>query len=195
MADVYSYPDSGALKNKLGIRDKDRLYDAEIKLVAIRLYQLQESPIHGKFDFKHLCLIHQHIFQDIYSWAGEVRKVNIAKGNMFCLTQHIQSYVQTIFPAYYTDCMRARDDFEGFIHVFTSHYADLNALHPFREGNGRAQREFSCELCLACGYRFDLTLMDHEEMLSASIASFDKGNNTKLESIFRKCIKPLSSNL
>lgn len=195
MDNVYCYPDSGVLKNKLNIHEKDKLSEAEIRLTAVRLYQLQESPIRGYFDFRHLCLIHQHIFQDIYSWAGEVRKVNIAKGNMFCLTQHIQSYAQTIFPAYYTDCMRAKDDLEGFIHVFTSHYADLNALHPFREGNGRAQRELARELCLGCGYVFDLTHTDHQEMLSASIMSFDEGDNTKLESIFRKCIKPLSSNL
>lgn len=193
MNNVYCYPGTSALRNKLNIHEKDRLCEAEIRLTAIRLYQLQESPIRGDFDFKHLCLIHQHIFQDIYSWAGEVRKVNIAKGNMFCLTQYIQSYAQTIFPAYYKDCMRTRGNPDEFIHVFTEHYADLNALHPFREGNGRTQRELAQELCLKCGYALNLRYTDHQEMLSASIYSFDKGENSSLEAVFNKCIEPLSS--
>ena len=119
--------------------------------------------------------------------------MNIAKTNMFCLVQHIQTYARSVFPSYYTDCMRVKDNPERFIHVFTEHYADLNALHPFREGNGRSQREFARELCLKCGYILDLTHTDHEEMLTGSIMSFDKGDNTGLEAVFRKCIRPLDS--
>lgn len=87
--------------------------------------------------------------------------------------------------------MRAKDSPEEFIHVFTEHYANLNALHPFREGNGRSQREFARELCLKCGYAFDLQHTNHAEMLAASIESLDRGRNTGLETIFRKCITPL----
>lgn len=191
MDNVYCYPGTDTLKNKLGIRDKERLLTAEIRLTAIRLYQLQEQPIQGKFDFSHLCRIHKHIFQELYPWAGSIRTVNIAKGDMFCLTQHISTYAQTIFPVYYTDCMRARDNLEGFIHVFTCHYADLNALHPYREGNGRTQREFARVLCLECGYALDLRHTDHQEMLAGSIVSFQKGDNAGLEAAFRKCIRPL----
>lgn len=67
MADVYCYPDSSVLKNKLGIHDKEQLLMAEIRLAAIRLYQLQEHPIQGNFDLNHLCRIHEYIFQDLYS--------------------------------------------------------------------------------------------------------------------------------
>ena len=150
MDKVYCYPDTSILKNKLDIHDKDRLLMAETSLVAVRLYQLYKNPIRGSFDYKHLCRIHHHIFQDLYSCPEE------------------------------------------FIHVFTGHYADLNALHPFREGNGRSQREFARELCLKCGYAFDLRQTNHEEMLSASIESLDKGSNAGLEAIFQKCIMPLS---
>lgn len=125
------------------------------------------------------------LFQDIYSWAGAVRTVDIAKGSMFCLTQHIQSYAQTIFLVYHTDCMRMKGDPERFIHIFTKYYADLNALHPFREGNGRSQKAFAWELCFRCGYEFDLSHTNHEEMLSASI-SLIEGD----KAVFKKCIKP-----
>lgn len=195
MDNVYCYPGTDTLKNKLNIHEKDRLSEVEIRLTAIRLYQLQESPIQGKFDFAHLCNIHYHIFQDLYPWAGSVRTVNIAKGSMFCLVQHIRSYAQTIFPAYHEDCMRMKDDLERFIPVFTEYYANMNALHPFREGNGRVQREFARGVCATCGYALDLRHTDHRKMLAGSIASFDKGDNTGLEAIFQKCIRPLSSNL
>lgn len=191
MDKVYCYPDTSILINRLDIHDKDKLLTAETSLVAIRLYQLQKKPMRGNFDYSHLCRIHHYIFQDLYDWAGETRTVNIAKTSLFCLVQFIQSYANSIFPAYFNDCMQAKDDPEEFFHVFTEHYANLNALHPFREGNGRSQREYCRELCLECGYAFDLRHTNHEEMLSASIESLDKGSNAGLEAIFQKCITPL----
>lgn len=192
MADkIYCYPDTDTLINRLNIHDAGRLLEAETGLVSIRLYQLQKHPVKGSFDFAHLCNIHHHIFQDVYDWAGELRTVNIAKKSLFCLVQHMTGYAQTIFPAYYNDCMRAKDNPEEFIHVLAEHYADLNALHPFREGNGRSQREFCRELCLKCGYLFDLTHTCRDEMLQASIDSLEKGDNTGLEVVFQKCVIPL----
>ena len=192
MADkIYCYPDTDTLINRLNIHDAGRLLEAETRMVSIRLYQLQKHPVKGSFDFAHLCNIHHHIFQDVYDWAGELRTVNIAKKSLFCLVQHMTGYAQTIFPAYYNDCMRAKDNPEEFIHVLAEHYADLNALHPFREGNGRSQREFCRELCLKCGYLFDLTNTCRDEMLQASIDSLEKCDNTGLEAVFQKCVIPL----
>lgn len=93
MDNVYCYPGTDTLKNKLNIHEKDRSSEVEIRLTAIRLYQLQESSIQGKFDFAHLCNIHYHIFQDLYPWAGTVRKVNIAKGSMFCFHYNLVKYI------------------------------------------------------------------------------------------------------
>ena len=90
-------------------------------------------------------------------------------------------------------CMKHRHDREPFIRTLAGCYADINALHPFREGNGRAQREFTRELCLACGYEFDLTHTEHEEMLRASILSFNTGDNTELEIIFQTAIQPIGT--
>lgn len=193
MDKTYCYPDTDILINKLVIHDQRQLLEAEIRIVSIRLYQLQVQPLLGSFDFEHLCRIHRFIFQDLYSWAGELRTVNIAKKSLFCLTQHMAGYAKTIFPAYYHDCMQAKDKPDEFIHVLAEHYADLNALHPFREGNGRSQREYCRELCLQCGYLFDLTHTCRNEMIQASIDSLDRGDNTGLEDIFKKCIIPLYS--
>ena len=77
----YCYPNSAVLRNKLNITDKNELFEAEKELTAIRLRELQENPVKGKFDFKHLKAIHKYIFQDIYDWAGMERTVEIGKGN------------------------------------------------------------------------------------------------------------------
>lgn len=191
---TYCYPNSNILMNKLNLKDKNQLMQAEIELTSNRLFDLQKHPVNGRFDFNHLCEIHKRIFQDLYAWAGKPRTVNIGKGNLFCLVQNIPDYAKSIFDHYYSDCMNAKNNPDKFIHTFTDHYADLNALHPFREGNGRSQREFARELCLQCGYIFDLTKTNHEEMLNASITSFNTGNNTKLKNIFKNTISSIKEN-
>ena len=90
MDKVYCYPDTSILKNKLDIHDKDRLLMAETSLVAVRLYQLYKNPIRGSFDYDHLRHIHHYIFQDLYSWAGKTRTVDIAKTSLSKLPVSIQ---------------------------------------------------------------------------------------------------------
>lgn len=191
MSDVkYCYPDSDVLINKLNITDNKTLFEAEKQFTLIRLQELQENPIKGNYDFDHLRAIHKYIFQDLYNWAGKVRTVEIGKGNLFCTTACIQEYATCVFDNYYPQCYATKDDLEHFIKVFAKNYGDLNALHPFREGNGRAQREFARMVCLKCGYDFDLSCTRHKDMLNASILSFDKADNSAFEIIFSKAITP-----
>lgn len=98
MADmIYCYPGSDVLINKLGIKDQEKLSAFEKKLTMARLLELIDNPIAGNFDLKHLKNIHRYIFQDIYEWAGEIRKVDIAKGNMFCNVKFIIPQAEEIF--------------------------------------------------------------------------------------------------
>ena len=188
----YCYPNSNVLKNKLNIKDEQELFEAEKKLTLIRLQELQKTPVNGNFDYKHLKAIHCYIFQDVYNWAGKLRTVEIGKGNLFCTTEFLISYGESILNNYYKSCFKVKNDFKKFIKVFSSNYADLNALHPFREGNGRTQREFGRLICLECGYIFDLSCTKQDEMLEASILSFNDGDNSKLEKIFSKAIIPFN---
>lgn len=94
---IYCYPDSDVLKNKMGVRDSERLSQLERQLTMLRLLDLIDKPIRGKFDLKHLQAIHKYIFQDVYEWAGEIRKVDIAKGNMFCNVRFLSSQAAEIF--------------------------------------------------------------------------------------------------
>ena len=82
MDKVYCYPDTSVLINKLDIHNKDPLLSAETDFVAVRLLQLYKNPIRVSFDYKHLCRIHHYIFQDLYSWAGKTRTVDIAKTSL-----------------------------------------------------------------------------------------------------------------
>lgn len=188
----YCYPNSNVLINKKNLVNARELFEAEIKYTGLRLMELQENPIVGKFDMQHLCKIHRYIFQDLYTWAGKIRTIDIGKGNMFCYVQNISSFADIIFSKYYSSCYNAKENRELFIEMLTNNYADLNALHPFREGNGRSQREFARELCLACGYVFDLSGTTHNEMLEASIVAFNKADNSKLFDIFKRSVIPES---
>jgi len=188
----YCYPGSDVLINKLGITNAKELFDAEVELTFMRLSELSYAPIKGVFDFKHLKQIHKYIFQDVYAWAGKVRTVEIGKGNLFCLTAHIQDYADIIFKNYYPQCNMAKEDKEAFIKALAKNYGELNALHPFREGNGRAQREFARLVCLDCGYNFNLAVATHEEMLAASQLSFNKGDNVLFERIFSRAISEIT---
>ena len=190
--DKYCYPDTDILRNKLNIRNAGDLFQAEKELTFIRLQELQDNPIMGKFDFKHLLKIHEYIFQDIYEWAGQIRTVEIGKGNLFCTTPCILSYGESVFKKFYYQCERYKHNKQDFVNALSDNYADLNALHPFREGNGRTQREFARVLCLKCGYIFDLSCTTHKEMLNASQISFDKGDNTLLYNIFLQAVIPES---
>ena len=189
----YCYPGSIVLKNKLNITDVRELSGAEKELTAIRLHELQENPIKGKFDFAQLRAIHKYIFQDLYQWAGKIRTVEIGKGNLFCVTAFIPDYADSVFRKYFPQCKAAKDNRDEFIRVFADNYGDLNALHPFRERNGRTQREFARLVCLECGYDFDLSCTTHREMLEASKLSFDRADSSLFIRTFSKAVVPYGS--
>ena len=95
--ELYCYPGSNVLRNKMGIRDMEQLHEMERKLTMLRILELLDKPVRGAFDLKHLQAIHAHIFQDVYDWAGELRKVDIAKGNMFCNVMFLSRQAEEIF--------------------------------------------------------------------------------------------------
>lgn len=184
----YCYPDSDVLINKLDIRDLEKLHVFERKLTMLRLLELMDKPVSGKFDFKYLQAIHQYIFQDIYDWAGKVRTVDIAKGNMFCNVKFIDSQADEIFTKLKAEKYLAGLDEETFVKRLAYYFSEINALHPFREGNGRSQREYIRLLALKNGYLIYFDRVTADEMLSASQKSF-LCDYSEMEEIFRKCIQ------
>jgi cell filamentation protein len=187
----YCYPDTSILKNKLNIKKDEDLYNAERDIVNIRAAELYNKPISGDFDFKYMKSIHKYLFQDIYEWAGENRTVDIAKSNLFCLARYIDTYAKELFDKINKEKYFIKLNYEDTVEALVNIFADVNALHPFREGNGRTQREFIRYLSRINGIEVDFTLVDSEEMIIASSESVN-GSNNKLSEMFKRIAKPIS---
>jgi cell filamentation protein len=169
-ADPYLDPASGVLRNRLGITDAAELAQVEAALTASRLIDLERRRLPGRYDLAHLQAFHRYIFGDLYDWAGQLRVVSIAKGEVFCLPQHLRSYAADVFGR-----LTAADRLRGlprdrFITQLAEFLADVNALHPFREGNGRTQRAFFSQLAHDAGHHIDWIRMEPDENIAASLA-------------------------
>ena len=171
--DPYVYPGTEVLVNKLDLRDFDELWDAERAITGVAAAELEEHPIQGGFDLAHLQAIHRALFGDIYEWAGEIRRKGfISKGNsLFCGAEFIVPYSDDLFAKLHAENLLrwlGRDEFVGRIAFYI---AEVNALHPFREGNGRTQRIFANQLARQAGWELNLKTVSPEELCDAYISS------------------------
>jgi len=135
-----------------------------------------------------ICAVHHHLFQDVYEWAGKPRTVRIAKGgNPFCLPEKIESQANKLFGelkiANFFQDLAPKDFAENAAHFL----GELNAIHAFREGNGRSQLAFFDMLATQAGYQLDLHKLDAKKMLEAMIANFD-GDDTQLRDLMVELI-------
>jgi len=191
-SDPYLYPDTSVLRNLADIRDANRLNQFESDHFFARLLELHESPIRGSFDSDHLRHIDKYVFQDVYAWAGEFRTVPIAKGNsFFARPEHIRAELQKLFHQLAGEKYLRGNDSAEFCQRAAHYLGEINALHPFREGNGRAQREFIRELAMEAGYEIAWDLVTQDEMFAASVASFHGGSSDAFASILNKIIRPV----
>jgi len=189
--DHYLDPQTGILKNRLGIVTEDELEKAEATFVGIRSYALANDPIKGAFDLEHLKAIHRFLFGDIYEWAGQCRDIDIAKGNhFFAHHPHIEAAAQTLFQSLAEEKHLAGLSVSDFAERAAFYLGEINALHPFREGNGRAQREFISHLAYANGYVIEWKNLQSDTLVQASIDSF-KGDYAPFATYMRANLKPL----
>lgn len=164
---VYCYPpDFTVLKNQFGIRDAALLARAERNAVQARIEQ--GSP-GGDFDMAHLRAIHRHLFQDIYDWAGEVRTVEISKGEE---TFQFRRFIETGMADVHKRLVEANYlqglEVAEFARRAGEIIGDVNYVHPFREGNGRTQLQYLKQLAHRAGHGLDLTRLAPARWLEAS---------------------------
>jgi cell filamentation protein len=136
--DPYIYENSTILINKLDLRDQSELDDFEVEISSARA---NEPLPEGNLDFAHYCAVHCHLFQDVYEWAGTPRTVRMSKqGNPFCFPEHIVGQATRLFAdlkaSDYLRTLPTKEFAEAAAHFL----AELNAIHAFREGNGRARQ-------------------------------------------------------
>lgn len=169
--DPHVYPGTDVLRNVRGIRDPDELRRVETSLTYFHGLRLADQRLSGNYDLEHLQAFHHELFGDLYPWAGELRTVGIAKTDPFCLPQHLKTFAGGVFRGLKRDQHLRGLDLEEFIERVAHYFGEVNALHPFREGNGRAQRAFFSQLARDAGYRLRWGDVDPALNIKASIAS------------------------
>ena len=188
MSDPYLDPASGILHNKFGLTNQEELDRAETKSVLVRSTLLQLNPLSGNFDSEHLKEIHSHLFRDVYDWAGQFRTIPLAKADYvhggqftrFTPPELIEEELDEIFRQLAEEHYFAglqRKEFARKVAVLLS---EINRIHPFREGNGRAQRQFVRQLAESLGHKLHFGVVSRERFIQASIVSA-KGDMTMME--------------
>ena len=186
--DPYVYPGTNVLRNLRDIRDGDQFSQFEAIATTRRTVELEHEPINGRFDARHLQAIHRHIFQDVYEWAGDFRTVNISKsGDPFAFSEHIVSSLDKTFAELNRERHLSGSDLDRLARRGAYYLGEINAIHPFREGNGRTQREFIRELGVNNGLTIDWRRVTQEEMIEASRRSL-RVDNAGLEQVMRKAL-------
>lgn len=145
--DPYLYPGTDVLKNLRDIRDPDILSRFEAEATSRRMIQLISAPVPGRFDTARLKAIHKYIFQDVYAWARQFRTVNISKGgHPFGVAAFVEPALNVLLQKLSAENYLQAVDPQVFASRAGYFLSEINAAHPFREGNGRTQREFIREL-------------------------------------------------
>jgi|GEM_PF-593514 cell filamentation protein len=182
--------DEGVLINKFGIIDKTLLFKVEAEKAMLRLSELYQNPIEGKYDFVHLSKIHKYIFGDVYSWAGETRNCDIAKFDLYCKPQYFESYSEPFF-----ENLRKENYFRGlsqddFCNKATVLMGNLYSTHFFREGNTRSLCEYMRELAQDAGYELNFGKIPYEQLRDSCFSSV-RGNLELLHKSIGQCLGPL----
>jgi len=161
---TYTDPKTGLLRNIQNITDSDVLLFVESVTVTKRLQELYENPIKIK-GIESLFEIHKQLFQDIYTWAGKKRIVEISKDRkQFFPTTHFDNayrYVEILI----SEFKKIPKNNKKYLAEKLAEILDnVNYLHPFREGNGRTQREFIRMLALEKGLTLNLNPPDNKSV-------------------------------
>src|SRR5215204_1812877 len=139
--DPYCWPGTACLRNKLSIREPERLRESEFRIVSARDVELARNTFPGEYNLEHYKSFHRALFRDVYEWAGETRTVNIHKpGSTFAVWQYVDEQMSSLLHRLVaTEGLLAGRRREAFVAGLADIYGDINAVHPFREGNGRTQ--------------------------------------------------------
>ena len=184
--DPYCYPGSSVLRNLLNIEDDTELANAEQEITEFAVEGIDFEP--PPYDFDYFRKIHRLIFEDIYEWAGKVRTIDMSKGDTrFCTCSRIAPETDKIFQAFAEADYYQHYDRENFVNAIAELYVELNMAHPFREGNGRAQRMLFEHIIINAGYEFDLESVTQPEWIDANIAGV-ACNYAPMIALFSRCV-------
>lgn len=189
--DPYCYPGTAVLRNRLDLTDDAILSEAERALSEVAAESIEFVP--PPYDLSYLKSLHHRLFTDLYEWAGELRTVDISKDEThFCTTSRIEPEAQKLF-----DSLAKADWFQdldrsSLIAASAELFGDLNVVHPFREGNGRAQRILFEHIIVNAGYEISWWPVDTQEWIQANIDAV-VCDYAALTRVFERCVgQPIS---
>ncbi len=182
MSDPYTYPGTDTLRNRLGITEERTLTEAERRLTQARGAEAARLTFPATADgYRSL---HRHLFQDLYDWAGQDRTVNIAKGgSSFAAVPYLARELDKLFAD-----ARAKEGFRGlprdeFFDRLGNHINEINAIHPFREGNGRTMRHHAAQLARDAGHPIRIASIDKTAWMEASRHGFLTGDHRGMTAV------------
>ena len=183
----YCYPGTDVLKNLEGIRDKAVLEEFEREHSGDRLLTLPPSFAIPPAGFR---AIHRYLLQDVYEWAGKYRWVNTGRTAPFCKFEFIPGEMDRRFAAVRLDKWLRGLAPETFAERAAEHVNELNAIHPFLDGNGRTQRAFLEVLARQAGHVFDVARVDADAWNAASILGFHKQDHEPMRVVISAALAP-----
>jgi cell filamentation protein len=185
---VYTDPKTGVLRNLENISNYKALTFAETTATAKRASELLDNPL-SVTSSDTLFIIHRYLFQDIYEWAGKKRTVEISKGgNQFFPLQRFDTaltHIDSLIAAYKRT---NSDDKQALSRKLAEILDSVNYLHPFREGNGRTQREFLRLLALEKGWKLSLNPPNNAAVYERYMAGTINGDKGILAELIFECL-------
>lgn len=162
--------ENGVLINKLGLSDTQTLNLIELRITSLEIERLLSASAPATFNAQYLRDLHYHIFHKVYPWAGELRKVDIGKGDTQFLTHSkIESELNMLFAELANNQFLTGASLEDFSQKVGDYLVRLNFIHPFREGNGRTQRLLISRIAQNAGITLDWRAVSNDAMRKACI--------------------------
>lgn len=187
--DKYTYPNTSVLRNLFDIKDSIKLEEVEKKLTAMRIFDIQPLIEKETPSFRLLWKIHKVLFQDVYSWAGKIREVQLSKGNtLFAHPEFIKSQATEIFSHLKKEKFLRELSKEDFCKRLAYYYNELNIVHPFREGNGRVLKFLVSSIVFQAGFQIDWSKINLEDHLKSCILAYQKSDISFLTKDFLKIV-------
>ncbi|WP_341520945.1 putative adenosine monophosphate-protein transferase Fic [Pseudomonas sp. G.S.17] len=190
--DPYCYPGTSVLRNLLDLTDDQTLSEAERALSEVAADAIEFAP--PPYDLSYLQSVHRRLFADLYEWAGELRTVDISKDSThFCTTSRIEPEAKKLFTHLAQANWFQGLDRSALVAASAELFGDLNVVHPFREGNGRAQRILFEHIIVNAGYEISWWAVDAQVWLQANIDAV-VCDYKALTGVFERCVgQPISS--
>ena len=185
------YPGTRCIVNYFGIKDRPRLKAIDKLISSFRTAELLASPPDMPIGFDYLKAIHSQLFGDIYPSAGMIRTSSSKKHREYCQPEYIIPQAEKLFDNLrQSRYLMGIDDVDDFVNELAYYMGEVEALHPFMDGNGRTTRLFFDSMARSAGYIIGWGSSDPDHFLEANVAALD-GDYQALIDVLEEIVVPI----